>query len=479
MTIKRKCTIVIDDEVKCHVAGLNPEDIKSLWEKFGVYVEGYRFMPLFQLGSWDGKVRFFDKHGKTYTKILDKIVPYLISWNYEVDIIDNRLPVKLIEERITSNYFDKIKEYEDGEERIELRQYQVDCVNEMLDAGCGFIIAGTGAGKTLICAALASVLEQNGIQTIIIVPSSDLVTQTIETLERCGLTVGEYSGNTKNIDEKIVVGTWQSLQNAPHHMLGFQAVIVDEAHGTRATVIRELINDNGGHISYRFGVTGTFPKPEADQYALTISIGPIIKEITVRWLIDNGYLSEVEIEPIMLMEKIKKEEQEEFPDYSSERAYISMNERRLKKIASIIEEKREQYGNTLVLTTSIKQGRKLEELIPDSIFLYGESEKELRLQNYKQYADRDDVIVIASVGIASQGISIDRIFCLVLVDPEKSFIRAIQSIGRSLRKKGDKHKAHVVDLFSSLKWSKKHFANRKSYYKDAQYPFWDVEKMKY
>ena len=475
MSNKRKCTIVIDNEIVCHIAGLTPPDLKSLWEAFGFFKDGYRFMPKFQLGQWDGKIRYVDKNGKTFTKILEEIIPYILNWNYEIDIKDNRMPIKIIEERITENYFDKIKEYEEGEEKIILRPYQVDSVNEMLEEGSGFVIAGTGAGKTLVCAALASVLEHHGFQTMIIVPSADLVTQTRDSLVNCGLIVGEYSGSTKNIDEKIVVGTWQALQNAPYHMLGFQAVIVDEAHGTKADIIRKLINDNGGHIVYRFGVTGTFPKPIVDQYALKTSIGKIIKEIPAHWLIENGYLSEIEIEPIMLTEKST----EEFPDYASERAYVSKNPKRLEKIARIIQEKQKQYGNTLVLTTSIPQGRQLEDLIPGSIFLYGESEKELREQNYKQYADRDDVIVIASAGIASTGISIDRIFCLVLVDTGKSFIRAIQSVGRSLRKKGDKNKSHVVDIFSSLKWSKRHWGERKKYYKEAHYPCWDIEKLKY
>jgi superfamily II DNA or RNA helicase len=474
--MSKKCTVVIDNEINCRIAGLAPQDLTSLWDKFGFYAEGYRWMPKFQLGQWDGKIRFFDKNGKTFTKMLDEIIPYLASWNYDVDLRDDRIPVKVISDRVTSDYFDNIKEYEDGEERIVLRPYQVDSVNEVLEEGSGFIIAGTGAGKTLICAAIASVLEQNDIQTMIIVPSSDLVTQTRDELVKCGLQVGEYSGETKNIDEKIVVGTWQALQNAPYHMLQFQAVIVDEAHGTKATVIRELINDNGGHIAYRFGVTGTFPKPITDQYALRTSIGRIVKEIPAKWLIDNGYLSEVEIEPIMIHEKPGYED---FPDYSSERAYVSKNSERLEKIAEIIQEKQKQYGNTLVLTASIPQGRQLEEMIPGSIFLYGESEKELRAQNYKQYAERDDVIVIASSGIASTGISIDRIFCLVLVDTGKSFVRAIQSVGRSLRKKGDKNKSHVVDVYSSLKWCKKHWNERKKYYKEAGYPTWDVEKVKY
>ena len=130
MSIKRKCTIVIDNEVNCRITGLTPQDLKSLWEAFGFFKDGYRFMPKFQLGVWDGKIRYVDKNGKTYTKILDEIIPYIIGWNYEIEIKDNRLPINLVEERVDENYFDKIREYEDGEEHIKLRPYQVEAVND-------------------------------------------------------------------------------------------------------------------------------------------------------------------------------------------------------------------------------------------------------------------------------------------------------------------------------------------------------------
>lgn len=86
------------------------------------------------------------------------------------------------------------------------------------------------------------------------------------------------------------------------------------------------------------------------------------------------------------------------------------------------------------------------------------------------FEENDDLIVIASVGIASTGISIDRIFNMMLVDAGKSFIRSIQSIGRGLRLADDKQSVHVVDVHSKLKWSKKHWKEREKYYKEAGYP---------
>jgi superfamily II DNA or RNA helicase len=73
--------------------------------------------------------------------------------------------------------------------------------------------------------------------------------------------------------------------------------------------------------------------------------------------------------------------------------------------------------------------------------------------------------------VAAVGINIPRIFNLVLVEPGKSFVRVIQSIGRGIRKADDKDFVTIHDLCASTKYSKRHLTERKRFYKDAQYPF--------
>lgn len=473
----RECTIHVDDEVNCRIGGLHPEHLELLWNKFGIYVDGYYHMPAYQLRRWDGKIRFFDKNGKTYTKLLDEIIPYLAAWGYEVHLNDKRVALPPIPDRIEADFFGLANE-EDEADRFSFRPYQIEVVNALLEAGSGFAICATGSGKTSMCAALAVVLYAHGHQTIVIVPSSDLVDQTAEEFRQkfkhLDIPVGVYSGTEKDIDQPIVIATWQSLQNAPHYMAFFQAVIVDEAHGARADVIKELINVHGKNIIYRYGCTGTLPKDEADRYSLKASIGQVIREVTAAFLIREGYLSSIEIKPVETQDV-----SEEMPDYSSEKAYLSRHDDRLADLAQLIQESHAQYGNTMVLVNSIPQGQALAELIPGATFLFGESKKDLRKVNYKQYAERDDVILIASSGIASTGISIDRIFCLILVDTGKSFVRCIQSVGRGLRKKGDKNHLVVVDVYSKMKFSRKHFRERKKFYVEAEYPVATPIKRKY
>ena len=252
-----------------------------------------------------------------------------------------------------------------------------------------------------------------------------------------------------------------------HNYVVTGGVVASNCHGIKAAVASKIINEHGRHIPFRFGVTGTFPKPEAEQLSLKSAVGEILIEIPAAWLIEHDYLARVEIFPVELNEVFVDEE---FPDYASERAFLSKSPSRLETIANIIVSQAAVYGNTLVLVNSIKFGERLSSLIKNSVFLYGESPKDLRKEHYDMFDQRDDVIVIASSGIASTGISIDRVFCLVLVDAAKSFIKAIQSVGRGLRKGRDKSEVRVVDVHSKLKWAKKHFKDRAKYYKEAHYP---------
>lgn len=478
----KTCTISVTDEVWCFISGLTPSQHEELWNEFGKYVDGYFFMPSYKLGRFDGKIRFYQKTGKTYIRLLDKILPFIVDkWGYDVELNDKRKVFSSpqvhgsIEEidhntgiAIAATGLDLFGDTTQITGRqYNLRPYQLQCINDVVQAGSGLIIAGTGSGKTLITAGISCIYGKIGYKIITIVPSADLVEQTRATYHAVGLDVGVYSGAEKDINHTHVVATWQSIQYNPTIMQEFQVFIWDECHSLRASVAQQLINDNGKNTPFRFGVTGTFPKGEVDGLAINSSVGPILREIPASWLIKMGYLSRLEIQPIEINETYVDET---FPDYSSEKAFLSKSPARMEKIADLIISQCSEHGNTLVLVNSIQFGEKLAALIKDAVFLYGESPTDLRKEHYEMFENQNDLIVIASAGIAAQGISIDRVFCMMLVDAGKSFIKAIQSVGRGLRKGHDKDFVMVVDVHSKQKWAKKHYKEREKFYKEAQYP---------
>jgi superfamily II DNA or RNA helicase len=101
-----------------------------------------------------------------------------------------------------------------------------------------------------------------------------------------------------------------------------------------------------------------------------------------------------------------------------------------------------------------------------------------RKEQYDEVATASKKIIVATYGVAAVGINIPRIFNLVLLEPGKSFVRVIQSIGRGIRKAEDKDFVQIWDVTSNCKFAKRHLTQRKVFYKEANYPF-DVEKLTY
>jgi superfamily II DNA or RNA helicase len=117
-------------------------------------------------------------------------------------------------------------------------------------------------------------------------------------------------------------------------------------------------------------------------------------------------------------------------------------------------------------------------MLPEATFISGQMKSTKRKELYKEINLAENAIMIATYGTTSTGISINRIFNLVLVEPGKSFVRVIQSIGRGLRKADDKDAVEIYDVASKCKFSNRHLLKRKKFYADVQYNY-SVEKTIY
>ena len=135
-----------------------------------------------------------------------------------------------------------------------------------------------------------------------------------------------------------------------------------------------------------------------------------------------------------------------------------------------------QTGNTLILVDRIAAGERLQSLITDSVFINGDVKLKDRTEAYDDIQDSNNKVIIATYGVAAVGINVPRIFNLVLIEPGKSFVRVIQSIGRGIRKAEDKDFVQIWDITSTCKFAKKHLTERKKFYKQAQYPY-TIEKI--
>jgi len=497
-----ECQLILLDEVNCKFNNLHGEIINHFHNMFNYEVPGAMFSAKVKLGMWDGKISLFDKNGVTLINFLPQIIPVLVDeLGVKVTIDDRRIRKTLSFEPIDENLLAHIIHPEFGTPII-LRDYQVVMVNILL--GCqgngnvgGIGVAGTGAGKTIITAALAHVFNQKGKNCLVIVPSTSLVKQTKKGLQDCGLDVGEFSGKVKDTKNNTIVATWQTLQNIPQFVAEFDMVLVDECHGAKSKVVKDLLSVTGRNVQYRFGVTATIPKPELDRQTILGVLGNIKHEIPSHELIAAGHLAGLDIEITQLIEDFHEEYQEYveslkvgfpvpsysqwktkyFIDYNAEKSFIRGNTKRTNHIAQeLVNRSLVGNGNVFALVDSVAFGKKLTKSVRSRTdaehvyFVHGQDKVEDRQAIYDLFKDNDGIIVIATVHCAGTGIDISRIYNLVLIDLGKSFIRTLQTIGRGLRKANDKAYLLAWDISSDLKYSKRHLGERTKFYKEAKYP---------
>lgn len=482
----KQCKIIIRDEVNCKIEGLEANDRRKLVTMLEFEVPGARYLPSVKLGRWDGKVSYFSLAGSTYINLLDQIIPYLDQNGYSIELQDNRKhTIDFQFDKIEENTFSHIT-WPSGHaiagQPIMLRDYQVKLVNSFLTNPQSIQVAATGSGKTICCAALSYSVQKYG-RSIVIVPNKSLVTQTEADYRNIGLDVGVYFGDRKETGHLHTICTWQSILNLIKNSSEDQlftitdflrdviCVICDEVHTVKADSLKSMLSGVMSDIPLRFGLTGTIPKDKFASTALLVCIGAVTDTLAASDLQDIGVLANCHINIVQLQDDVS------FRDYKTELKYLLENSERLDALANLIN-KIKNTGNTLVLVDRVAAGEELMSRLPDSVFIRGTTKLTERKEEYDDLANIDNKVIIATYGVASTGISINRIFNLVLIEAGKSFTRIIQSCGRSLRVASDKTHAEIYDITSNCKFSKRHLTQRKSYYTEVKYPY-STEKLFY
>ena len=483
------CKLIILDEVNIKLEGLQIETRRKIANKLKYELPYARHMPAFKLGRWDGMKTFFSIGGTGYLAHLDVILPIIENAGYDIEVDDRRDYFDLKFEKVEEDYWAKRgKVWPEGHEQagqpIILRDYQFEVCNKFAEFPQSLQEISTGAGKTITTATLSHMCEPYG-RTIVIVPSKGLVEQTEEDYLAVGLDAGVYFGDRKDLGKTHTICTWQSLNilekkshteealTLAEFAEGVVAVIVDEVHSAKADVLVKLLTQNFKNCVIRWGLTGTIPKEEWEFQSILSGLGPVTHRVTAKELQDKNVLAQLQIEIL------QTKDIEEFRSFQDEYTFLVTDPKRLKWMAAQIKQMA-TTGNTLVLINRIKTGTALMELLEgeDVVFVSGNVKVTDRKEEYDDIRTSEGKIIIATYGVAAVGLNIPRIFNLSLIEPGKSFIRVIQSIGRGIRKANDKDHVNIYDITSTCKYAKRHLTARKKFYKEAQYPF-TIKKITY
>ena len=219
------------DNVVGRVITEDPDLMNRLYEKFGIPANNFWFDKRYKAGSWDGKIRFVQRNGQFPNGLLADIVEYLkkqSEFTLEIDDLyktDFTNKEELKEEfiRITSEldcpFSPRYYQMRAAVKSVYLKR----CINEHC----------TSSGKSLTMALTINFLMKKfpDYKFLVLVPRIDLVEQLSEEFEKYGINkelLGKFTGKIKNIDQKIIVSTWQSIYTETAFLRSFKVFICDE-----------------------------------------------------------------------------------------------------------------------------------------------------------------------------------------------------------------------------------------------------------
>ena len=453
------------DELRCTLQ-CNPGISFEISEEFAFFVNGYKFMPQYRAGRWDGRIRLYDVRQRAfYIGLLPRLKEWAEESGYTIGYADgeqffaNRIP---FDQSLYDDLLTKVK--------FKPKWYQDLAVKTALQDGKTLILSPTGSGKSFIIYLIARYLvDYHDMRILITVPSTSLVEQlttdfidyTIDDWDAESKVHKLYGGKEKMTDRPIVISTWQTAWKLPKAWFSrFWAYMCDEAHGADAKCISGIV-DQMAHAPIRTGLTGTLDGTVMHELDMMARFGKLKRVASTKELMDDGDLAQLEIDCIQL-----KYEEEDIKivkhlDYQKEVDFLISHPKRNKIMAKIAAN---QPGNVLMLFNYIqKHGEILYKLLEPLAekrgkklyYIHGKTEVEDREKIRQILEKENNAILLASFGTLSTGVNIKNLHFVMFCHPYKAAIKTLQSIGRVLRLAEGKVKAKLIDFADDLSYTTK------------------------
>jgi len=338
----------------------------------------------------------------------------------------------------------------------------------------------TGGGKTVVFTELVSILDS---KTLILVDSSELVEQTVNTFKKQGLDVGcILAGNKKIPNNKIIVAMVKSLWNRRKKMPLFQYCIIDECHIWEFNKLFEFLPN-----CKRIGFTATPVRLKRnkidDEFSEVETMSEWYDDIVcgkpISWLMENGYLIPEKNEYIDFDSSgLKTDASGEFTASSLKEVFQSETYKTALRntFDKLCDEKK-----TLLFTSSTETNA-----------IYAELFKDKNVKTYDSVNnnpnERDEIVewfrttpdaLLINTGCFTKGFDVCDVEVILMARATKSLSLWIQIAGRGARKTskiekpyfllidgGNNNQEHGVFSFDR-DWRKIFFdKQRKSYLKD-------------
>jgi len=344
--------------------------------------------------------------------------------------------------------------------RFPLRENQQVVYDEVTDT-C-FINALVGWGKTFTALHLA---RKFGQKTLVITHTTMLRDQWVDEIKTLfGINPGIIGSGTYDIEDHfIVVGNIQTVtKNITALSKEFGTIILDEAHHVPATTFAQLID--GMYSRYRIALSGTMTRTDGKHVIFRDYFGdkvykppqshtlpPLVKIVNTGLKLPSNVTWVEKINSLLY--------DEDYQNFISNIAKIQIHHGHSVLVVAdrteFLEKVKEKIGDTCTLVT-------------------GETSFDDRKKIISQLESGQKMCVAGSRQIFSEGISINRLSCVILPVPTSNPVSLEQIIGRVMRLHPDKPDPVVIDICFSSPVEKRQAALRLGFYMDKG---WKIEKL--
>lgn len=445
---------LIPDKIKLRIknARIHLEDvpdyfIKDLVGEFSYEVKDSFFVKraMGKKGvNYDGYKRFYRVKDNTLPLgFLNRLKNFLLINNFVFEIIDERA---------------ELKEYEMTDKiNIELRDYQKEAVDFIMENKITFLEIATSGGKTAIA---AEIIRQGRGLALFVVDRNVLLSQVKKEFEfLLKEEVGTFTEGKIDL-KKINVASIQTInslidkkdKNLIKILANIKTLIIDEGHTTAASSFIKLSNLVLNAV-YRVGMSGTFNRDDGNSMMIESVVGYNEFKINAKELIDKGFI----MEPKIVFIKLNCEALagENYSDYYDKN--IIYNNKRNDIITKIVNSTNK---NVLILISKIRHGELLQERIPESVFIQGNVDGKIRDEWIEDMKRGDRRVIIGTMSIIGKGLNIPNLDWLINATGNLSSIVTIQSLGRILRKSPDKEAPVYIDFIDNGKYLYDHSMER-------------------
>ncbi len=222
----------------------------------------------------------------------------------------------------------------------------------------------------------------------------------------------------------------------------------------------QLVTRSLNSAYYLYGCSATPYRDEGDDLLIQACFGKKIAEITASELIKKNWL----VKPTIKIVNIKQPKcafrswQKIYKDQVTDNDYYN------NAVANIANAYIKSGRMVLVLVQQINHGKHLASMIPESIFLSGNSAKKLRESSLRKLRNKYISCIIATV-IFDEGVDIKSLDTVILAGQGKSKTRAMQRIGRIIRPDAGKTTATAIDFRIHQKFLLDHAKAREEMYR--------------